>query len=828
MEGQSRLIAESVDQPEWIYETAPVGLCLLDTDLRYVRINARLAAINGKPASAHIGRRMQEVIPGLAPTVEPTLRQVLRTGEPVIDLEIHGTTPSEPEAERFWLCSFHPVKSADGRVRGLTAAMYDITPLKRAEEESRVLKEYLDTILLNLPVGVAILEGPDFRYFRINKWLAELNGRTVEDHLDKTVAEVLPDSRLILPNLRKVRDGGEEILNREFTTRLPSNPDKEVHLMDFHFPITVAGEKKAVGAVVLDITARRNAEEALRRSEARYHHVFECTPVSICEEDCSEFGAALDELKQQGVQDFRRYFEEHPGFVQRAVRMFKVLDVNQETVEMFGARSKDQMLTSLENIFVPETMKVFREELIAVAEGARHFEAETVVQTLQGKKLNVLFAIAFSDDESQLNHAVVTLSDITERRRAEDALREAHEQLEQQVKERTTELVQANTALRAENAQRREAQQALEKSEQSLRMLLETTHAVPWAGETKTFQFTYVGPRALELLGYPTDQWYDHDFWPDHIYPHDRDAAVDHRLTSWRHLTAFEFEYRMIAADGRIVWIHDMVNVTRPDGEPAVLYGFMIDVTERKRADEEMRQLREQIAHVSRVATMGELAASVAHELNQPLTAIVSNARAGKRLLARESVDHDELRAILEDVAADSLRGGEVIRRLRDLLKKGESQRQTLDINEVVLEVLPLVRSDSVRRNVSLEHQMAPGLPPVTGDRVQLQQVVLNLILNGLDAMDDVAAERRTLTLETSIGEAGTVQIAVRDSGVGLDPEHADRIFQPFYTTKPQGMGMGLAINRSIVEAHGGRLWATPNADQGAAFAFTLPAAGSD
>ncbi len=665
MEVQSQSVAESVAQPEWIYETAPVGLCLLDTELRYVRINARLAAINGKPASAHIGRRLKEVVPELGPTLEPTLQQILRTGEPVIDVEIHGTTPSEPKAEGFWLYSFHPVKSADGRVLGIAAAVHDITALKRAEEESRVLKEYLDTILLNLPVGVAILEGPDFRFFRINKWLAELNGRTVEDHLDKTVAEVLPDAPHILPNLRKVRDEGEAILNREFTTSLPSNPDKQVHLMDFHFPITVAGEKKAVGAVVLDITARRQAEEALQ---------------------------------------------------------------------------------------------------------------------------------------------------------------EAHEQLEQQVKDRTTELVQANTALRAENAERREAQKALEKSEQSLRMLLETTHAVPWAAETKTFQFTYVGPRALELLGYPTDQWYEDGFWPDHIHPDDRDAAVDHCLTSWRHLTAFEFEYRMIAADGQIVWIHDLVNVMRRGDEPAVLYGFMIDVTERRRADEERRQLREEIAHVSRVATMGELAASVAHELNQPLTAIVSNARAGKRLLARESVDHDELRAILEDVAADSLRGGEVIRRLRDLLKKGESRRQTLDINEVVLEVIPLVRSDAIRRNVSLEHRMAPGLPPVIADRVQLQQVVLNLIVNGLDAMDDVAADRRTLTLETSIGEAGTVQIAVRDSGVGLDSEHADRIFEPFYTTKSQGMGMGLAINRSIVEAHGGRLWATPNADHGATFVFTLPA----
>ncbi len=666
MEVRPQPASESVVQPEWIYETAPVGLCLLDTELRYVRINARLAAINGKPASAHIGRRLQEVIPELGLTLEPTLQQILRTGEPIIDLEIHATTSSEPEAEGFWLCSFHPVKSADGRVRGITCAVHDITALKRAEEESRVLKEYLDTILLNLPVGVAILEGPDFRYFRINKWLAELNGQSVEDHLGKTVAEVLSDSAHILANLRKVRNSGEAILNHEFTVTLPSHPDKQFHLLDFHFPITVGGETKAVGAVVLDITARRQAEEALR---------------------------------------------------------------------------------------------------------------------------------------------------------------EAHDQLEQQVKDRTTELVQANTALRAENAERREAQKALEKSEQSLRMLLETTHAMPWSADAKTFQFTYVGPQAEKLLGYPADQWYDHEFWPNHVHPDDLQEALDFCVESLRrNLDEFELEYRMIAADGRIVWIYDLVNVARENGEPTVLQGFLIDITERRQALEDTRLLQEEIAHFSRVATMGELAASVAHELNQPLTAIVSNARAGKRLLARESVDLDELRAILEDVAADSLRGGEVIRRLRDLLKKGESQRQTLDINEVVLEVLPLVRSDAIRRSVSLEHQMAPGLPPVTGDRVQLQQVVLNLIVNGLDAMDDVAADRRTLTLETSIDEAGTVQVAVRDSGVGLDSEHADRIFEPFFTTKSQGMGMGLAINRSIVEAHGGRLWATPNADQGATFVFTLPA----
>jgi signal transduction histidine kinase len=186
-------------------------------------------------------------------------------------------------------------------------------------------------------------------------------------------------------------------------------------------------------------------------------------------------------------------------------------------------------------------------------------------------------------------------------------------------------------------------------------------------------------------------------------------------------------------------------------------------------------------------------------------------------------VDRRKVRAILEDVAEDGLRGGDIIRRLRELFGKAPSEQHPLDVNEVVRGVLPLVRSDAIARGISLEFDLAPGLPQVIGDRIQLQQVVLNLIVNGFDAMEDVASGRRTLAMATSLGGAREVQITVCDCGVGLDPEDQSRIFDPFFTTKPGGMGMGLSITRSIVESHGGRLWAQPNADRGVTFLFTLP-----
>ena len=243
----------------------------------------------------------------------------------------------------------------------------------------------------------------------------------------------------------------------------------------------------------------------------------------------------------------------------------------------------------------------------------------------------------------------------------------------------------------------------------------------------------------------------------------------------------------------------------------------------RRRSEMDGQRLRQDLAHVGRVSTMGELTASLAHELNQPLTAILSNAQAAQRILASDKGDLGEIREILGDIVEDDKRAGEVIHRLRGFLKKSNTELAALDIGELVSQVARLVSSDAIIRNVAIRLDLAPGLPPVCGDRVQLQQVILNLLMNGLDAMRESGEGERALVLRTVGGGAASVVVAVEDSGVGIDEADLDHVFHAFYTTKADGLGMGLAIARSIVEAHGGHLEARNNPECGATFAFTLP-----
>jgi signal transduction histidine kinase len=247
------------------------------------------------------------------------------------------------------------------------------------------------------------------------------------------------------------------------------------------------------------------------------------------------------------------------------------------------------------------------------------------------------------------------------------------------------------------------------------------------------------------------------------------------------------------------------------------------NVLSRRQSEMEAQRLRQDLAHVGRVSTLGELTASLAHELNQPLTAILSNAQAAQRLLQADPTNLAEVSAILTDIVEDDQRAAAVIHRLRGLLTKGALELAVLDLNELVGEVARVVSSDMIVRNVVLRFELAKGLPPVRGDRVQLQQVVLNLILNGLDAIGASRTGDRTLVVRTGRDGPAAVQVAVRDSGAGINEADLDHIFHAFYTTKADGLGMGLAIARSIVDAHGGRLEAHNNADGGATFSFSLP-----
>jgi PAS domain S-box-containing protein len=261
----------------------------------------------------------------------------------------------------------------------------------------------------------------------------------------------------------------------------------------------------------------------------------------------------------------------------------------------------------------------------------------------------------------------------------------------------------------------------------------------------------------------------------------------------------------------------------RPEGG-AVIY--LQDITMAQRSRLEAERLRRDLTHVARVTTMGEMAAALAHELNQPLTAILSNAHAGERYMAQAAPPLDEIREILQDVVGDARRAGEVIQHLRGLLRKEEARFLPLDVNPVIREIAALVHTDTILRNVVIDLDLSPELPRVHGDRVQLQQVLLNLVLNGMEAMGPNGEERR-IVIQTRQGD-GAVCVAVRDNGLGIPEDKLPRVFETFYTTKSAGMGMGLAISRSIVETHGGKIRAENNPDRGATFSFTLPACPPD
>jgi C4-dicarboxylate-specific signal transduction histidine kinase len=274
-----------------------------------------------------------------------------------------------------------------------------------------------------------------------------------------------------------------------------------------------------------------------------------------------------------------------------------------------------------------------------------------------------------------------------------------------------------------------------------------------------------------------------------------------------------------------------LIGGTAVGEEPQQGIAFVLDLSERKRAEAQAREserryreMQMELAHANRVATMGQLTASIAHEVKQPVAATVSNAQAGLRWLIREPPDLEEVRQALACIAKDGKRAGDVVGRIRDLIQKAPPRKDRFDLNGAIREVIELTRSEAMKNGVLVQTELTDNLPLIDGDRVQLQQVMLSLIVNAVEAMSGLTEGPRELLISAGKAEMGGVLVTVRDSGPGLAPAALERLFEAFYTTKPNGLGMGLSICRSIIEAHDGRLWASANVSRGATFQFTLPA----
>ena len=405
-------------------------------------------------------------------------------------------------------------------------------------------------------------------------------------------------------------------------------------------------------------------------------------------------------------------------------------------------------------------------------------------------------------------HGSWVVIETAEIKRAKAEIKRLNEELEQRVVERTSELM---------------------KAEQGYRVMIETANdAVVCMDESGAILLA--NPATIEVFGYEPAELIGKPLtvlMPEFLRKVHDDGFRRYLATGQRHLNWQGTELTGLHKNGQEfpVEISFGEEVTA-DGH-RIFTGFVRDISERKQTEElraSLHATQAELARVSRLTTMGELAASIAHEVNQPLTGITSNGSACLRLLANRNLDPEVLRRALEEIVADGTRASAVIARIRASIKKTPPEKQALDINEVIQEVLELAGHELRKNRILVECQLTNTLPLVPADRVQLQQVLLNLIINGIEAMTEVTERPRELWMQSQLDESGQVLIAVCDSGIGLGSE-ADRLFTPFFTTKANGMGMGLSISRSILEDSGGRLWAAPNSPHGAVFSFTLPAA---
>jgi PAS domain S-box-containing protein len=379
------------------------------------------------------------------------------------------------------------------------------------------------------------------------------------------------------------------------------------------------------------------------------------------------------------------------------------------------------------------------------------------------------------------------------------------------------------TGLVGDITARKRAELALRDSEQRMALAAAAGDLGFWGVDLRTGQ-TWSSEQGRRVGGLPEEAHFSVDDWLAMVHPEDRQRVSDALRASLAGATSYDQQFRFLRPDGAVRWMHAIARVLR-DGAGDQLVGVVIDTTERELAAREVREQQRQMAHLARVAVVGELSGTIAHELNQPLAAILTNAQVAVRMLDRGAVDLPELRAILADIVDDDRRAGAVIQRIRGLLRNDALVAEPLALADLVSDALVVARGELAERAVALQLDVGPALPRVRGDRVQLQQLLLNLIVNACDAMVAVPLPERRLTVVGAPDPAGGVHLSIADTGPGIAVTPVERVFEPFVSSKAGGLGLGLTICRSIVVAHGGQIWAENGASGGAAFHVVLPAA---
>jgi PAS domain S-box-containing protein len=755
-------------------------------------------------AVAHSGVRQVVAVDGLETAASgargPTPRQALvlplrgRESGRVDGVLVAGLSPMRPldtEYHAFFdLVACHlgagiPASAPATSARPVSLPSGNGTEAEHLALEALARAERLDGILRQATVGFAQFDLTG-RFVLMNARFCEMVGRSREELLrlrvqDVTHPEDLPAAAE--PLRRAITTGEDFVIEKRYV-----RPDgSAVWVNNSVFALTDAlGRPEHLVAISLDVTESRAAQERLRQSEARYRHIFDSVSVSLWEEDMSGVRAAIDALRAAGVTDFRRHFAEHPEFVGQCVQLVRIVNVNAASLRMFGASDKEQLLGSLGLIFEARTREVFADALLALAEGQSKFEAEAPHRTLAGEPLSVLVSIALPPPTDPSTSVLVSLTDITARKHAEDALKQ---------------------------------------SESHFRAMADSAPAMLWLTDQRA-AVTFLSTGWYEFTGHATGAG-SGDGWTTVVHPDDRLMATVSYAAAHRERQAFRVEYRLRRADGHYRWV---IDAARPRFDPGGAFlghiGAVIDIDERREAEQALQEAYRSLEHTSRVKD--EFLATLSHELRTPLNAVLGWAR-----MLRMGTVQPELRArALESMERN---GKALLLLVEDLLDvsrivagKLQLKSELTDLTQIIAGAVDATRPTANAKGLAVEIAVDPARQVlVRGDADRLQQVVWNLLSNA--AKFTPRGGRISISLDATDTHA---RIVVADTGQGISPTFLPHVFERFrqedgtLTRKHTGLGLGLSIARHLVEAHGGTIAAESAGEaQGASFAVTLPLA---
>lgn len=565
---------------------------------------------------------------------------------------------------------------------------------------------------------------------------------------------------------------------------------------------------------VIDISARKMSEAALLESEERYQNLFQAMAVSFWELDFTAVGELISAMRASGVTDFRRHFAEHPEAIRQIMAATRVVDVNDRTVALFGRGKKSELLGTTEPLWPEESWPDYAESIISAFNHEPHFSVETKLRRLDGTCFDAEFTVWYSAQDRKKGLAGVL--DITERKRAYRAVEES-KQLYKALfdympipiwRMNVTQVVEALDRLRAQGV-----------SDLGAHF---DAHPAVLEEVAQAFAVEEVNRAAIEVFAASEERLRGSvkPYWSTGFQ-----VLRNFLVARYEGREMYSEEAKMATPDGRL--LEGTLTAAFPPAltERGISINGFVDTTERNRAQTRLREVEADFAHAARVSMLGELTASIAHEVNQPLAAIATNGEAGLRWLGRPEPDVAEARDLIKRIVADARRAASIISRVRSMATRAEPHYEALSLDDVVKEALGFLRHEVQSRNVLITHYRG-ARRAILGDRTQLQQVIVNLAINAMQAMVPAAEGVGRISIRTLGGEEGEVVCSVEDSGPGIRDENQARLFESFFTTKSTGMGMGLPICRSIIEGHGGRIYADNNSALGGArFVFELPIA---